>query len=185
MNYGCFTTLVGKTAFITTVFASTGALPSNATPLTQAQYLAIGNQPGWSLVNGVPTAPPANYNLIPMQQAKIQLLRNALAAALVAPYTYTTVGGVTGTFPMDSDSQRNYSRAYTTYVRGGLAVPVGFFFWDVNDNMVLFTLQDIKNFYLTAFAREQALYPTFQNLYEQVMAATSVSAIQAINWPTT
>jgi hypothetical protein len=181
MLYGCFTTITGGTDWITSTFSTeAGTLPTGAISLTQTQYQEIGSTPGWSLVSGVPTPPPANYNLSAYQSAQIALVANQLQMALVAPYSFTTSGGVTSSFPMDAVSQSNYHNAFTAYINGGIVLPSGFFFFDVNEVEVPFTVADIKALYQGLVERGQAGYAAYAKAKKDILAATTVASIQAI-----
>ena len=142
--------------------------------------LATAQMPGATYTNGVVNPPAANYNLNVIQNQQIATVYGQLQEALVSPYTYTTSGGVSTSFSMDSNSQKNYSNAYAMYVLGGESLPSGFFFYDVTQTAVPFTVADIKSFYLGAAGREQGYYAAFEKAKNDILAATSVSAVQAI-----
>ena len=181
MLYGCFTTTTSGTEWITSTFATeAGSLPTGAISLTQTQYQEIGSTPGWSMVSGVPTPPPANYNLSVYQANQIALVANQLQMALVAPYSFTTSGGVTSSFPMDAVSQANYHNAFTAYINGQFILPSGFFFFDVNEVEVPFTVADIKALYEALVSRGQSAYASYAKAKTDILSATTVSAIQAI-----
>ena len=181
MLYGCFTTKTSGTEWITSTFATeAGSLPTGAISLTQTQYQEIGSTPGWTMVSGVPTPPPANYNLSAYQSAQIALVANQLQMALVAPYSFTTSGGITTSFPMDAISQSNYHNAFTAYANGGMALPSGFFFFDVNEVEVPFTVADIKALYQGMVNRGQSAYAAYAKAKTDILSATTVSSIQAI-----
>ena len=181
MLYGCFTTATGGTEWITSTFSTeAGTLPTGAISLTQKQYQEIGSTPGWSMVSGVPTAPPANYNLSAYQANQIALVAGQLQMALEASYSLTTSGGVTSSFPMDKVSQFNYHNAFTAYVNGGITLPAGFFFFDVNEVEVPFTVADIKALYQGMVNRGQSAYAAYAKAKTDILSATTVSSIQAI-----
>ena len=66
------------------------------------------------------------------------------------------------------------------YVLGGEALPSGFFFYDVTQTAVPFTVADIKNLYLGAAGREQGYYSAFEKAKTYILSATTVSAVQSI-----
>ena len=181
MLYGCFTTITGGTEWITSTFSTeAGSLPTGSIALTQTQYQAIGSTPGWSMVSSVPSPPPANYNLSSYQSNQIALVANQLQTALVTPYSFTTSGGITSSFPMDAVSQLNYNNAYTAYVLGAETLPSGFFFYDINHIAVPFAVADIKALYSGAVSRGQGYYASQEKAKTDILAATTVSAVQAI-----
>ena len=81
---------------------------------------------------------------------------------------------------MDDTSQKNYTNANTMYNLNQQPLPSGFFFYDVNQVAVPFTVADIKNLYLGAGGRNQAYYAAFEKAKTDILAATSVSAVQVI-----
>lgn len=181
MLYGCFTTTTNGTEWITSTFATeAGSLPTGAIALTQTQYQEIGSTPGWTMVSGAPTPPPSNYNLSVYQANQIALVANQLQMALAAPYSFATSGGVTSSFPMDKVSQFNYHNAFTAYVNGGITLPAGFFFFDVNEVEVPFTVADIKALYEALVSRGQAAYAAYAKAKSDILSATTVASIQAI-----
>ena len=142
--------------------------------------LSTAQTAGATYTNGTVNAPAANYNLNVIQTKQVALVYGQLQQALVSSYAYTTSGGVSSTFPMDSDSQKNYGGAYAMYVLGGEALPSGFFFYDVNQNAITFAASDIKAFYLGAASREQGYYAAFEKAKTDIASATTVSGVQAI-----
>lgn len=145
-----------------------------------ASSLATAQMAGATYTNGTVNAPASDYNLNVVQQSQIALVYGQLQTALLSPYTFTTSGGVTSSFPMDTTSQKNYSNAYAMYVLGGETLPTGFFLYDGTQTAVPFTVADIKSFYLGAAGREQGYYAAFETAKTAILAATSVSAVQAI-----
>ena len=181
MTYTATVSMTGNIIAIGTSIS--GTIPQGQVILTESQFQSIAQNPvGWKWENGAPVPPVPVSNLQQLADQQTAQVTAAYNAAQAQPITFTNKQGVTSSYPSTPTTRHLIMETLLAFEPGG---PEIFPWADVNGNMVLFTLQDIKNFYVTAFAREQALYPTFQNLYEQVMAATSVSAIQAINWPTT
>lgn len=179
MNYGI---QINSSSIIIGTLSTSGTLPSGWIAITASQ-LSTAQQQGasWDASTSTVNPPPANYNITQLQQQQIALVYQQLQAALVSPYAFTTSGGVSSSFPMDAVSQGNYSNAYTMYVLGAEALPTGFFFYDVNQNAVPFAVADIKSFYLGAASREQGYYAAFEKAKTDIMAATTVSAVQAIS----
>ena len=178
MNYGIQT---NSNNIIVGSIATSGSLPSGWIAITEAQYPSAQVQgASWDASTSTVNPPASNYNLNVVQQQQIGVVYGQLQAALVSPYDFTTSGGVSSSFPMDSTSQKNYANAYTMYVLGGESLPSGFFFYDVTQTAVPFTVADIKSFYLGAAGREQGYYAAFEKAKNDILAATSVSAVQAI-----
>lgn len=179
MNYGI---TVNQNGIITATLSTPLALPSGWITITEAQYPSAQVQGAtWDASTSTVNPPATNYNLNQVQQSQIALVYQQLQAALVSPYAFTTSGGVSSSFPMDAVSQGNYSNAYTMYVLGGETLPSGFFFYDVNQNAVPFAVADIKALYLGAASREQGYYAAFEKAKTDILAATTVSAVQAIS----
>ena len=178
MNYGI---QINSNSIIVGTIATSGSLPSGWIAITQAQYPSAQAQgASWDASTSTVNPPAANYNLNAVQQQQIGVVYGQLQAALVSPYAFTTSGGVSSSFPMDSTSQKNYANAYTMYVLGGESLPSGFFFYDVTQTAVPFTVADIKNLYLGAGGRNQVYYAAFEKAKNDILAATSVSAVQVI-----
>lgn len=178
MNYGI---QIDSNNIIIGTLSTSEPLPSGWIAITAAQ-LPSAQVAGatWDASTSTVNPPAANYNVNQVQQQQIVLVSQQLQLALVSPYAFTTSGGVSSSFPMDAVSQHNYSNAYTMYVLGAQALPSGFFFYDVNQNAVPFAVADIKNLYLGAASREQGYYAAFEKAKTDIMAATTVSAVQAI-----
>ena len=178
MNYGI---QINSNNIIVGTIATSSALSSGWIAITEAQYPSAQVQgASWDASTSTVNPPAANYNLNVVQQQQIGVVYGQLQAALVSPYAFTTSGGVSSSFPMDSTSQKNYANAYTMYVLGGETLPSGFFFYDVTQTAIPFAVTDIKNLSLGAASREQGYYAAFEKAKNDIVAATSVSAVQAI-----
>ena len=178
MNYGIQT---NSNNIIVGSIATSGSLPSGWIAITEAQYPSAQVQgASWDASTSTVNPPASNYNLNVVQQQQIGVVYGQLQSAMVSPYAFTTSGGVSTSFPMDSNSQKNYSNAYAMYVLGGEALPSGFFFYDVNQNAITFAASDIKAFYLGAASREQGYYAAFEKAKTDIASATTVSGVQAI-----
>ncbi len=178
MNYGI---QIDSNNIIIGTLSTSEPLPSGWIAITAAQ-LPSAQVAGatWDASTSTVNPPASNYNLNKVQQQQIGVVYGQLQAALVSPYAFTTSGGVSSSFPMDGTSQKNYSNAYTMYVLGGETLPTGFFLYDVTQTAVPFTVADIKSLYLGAASREQGYYASFEKAKNDILAATSVSAVQAI-----
>lgn len=165
--------------YITTTISTAQTLDSPWISISSSS-LSIAQKAGATYTNETVNEPASNYNLDVIQQQQIGVVYGQLQAALVSPYAFTTSGGISSSFPMDGASQKNYSNAYAMYVLGGESLPSGFFFYDVTQTAVPFTVADIKSFYLGAAGREQGYYAAFEKAKNDILAATSVSAVQAI-----
>ena len=178
MNYGI---QINSNNIITGSIATSGSLPSGWIAITEAQYPSAQVQgASWDASTSTVNPPAANYNLNKVQQQQIGVVYGQLQAALVSPYAFTTSGGVSSSFPMDDTSQKNYTNANTMYNLNQQPLPSGFFFYDVNQVAVPFTVADIKNLYLGAGGRNQAYYAAFEKAKNDILAATTVSAVQSI-----
>ena len=165
--------------YITATISTTQTLGSPWISIP-ASSLSTAQKAGATYTNGTVNAPASNYNLNAVQQQQIGVVYGQLQVALVSPYAFTTSGGVSSSFPMGDTSQKNYADAYAMYVLGGEALPSGFFFYDVTQTAIPFAVSDIKNLYLGAAGREQGYYAAFEKAKNDILAATSVSAVQAI-----
>ncbi|CAJ0737800.1 hypothetical protein R77592_04437 [Ralstonia mannitolilytica] len=131
--------------------------------------------------NPVAVDPVAVMSLPQAKQAQIAILEAAYEAAVTAPVSYTTAGGVTKNFQADLDSQIVLVKSQQGFALTG-SVPEGFY-WVASDNtQVPFTLADLKGLYAAILAQGWAAFQRLQTQKAAVRAATSKSAVQAVTW---
>jgi hypothetical protein len=149
--------------------------PSNEVACTAAQ---AANPSAWSFVAGelVESIPAA-------QAAQIALLTAAYQAAIVQPVSYTSVGGVTASYQADLNSVANLTQMLLAFSRTQ-TVPSGFYWVCGANTQVPFTYADLQGLAAALGTQGNAAFQQLQTLKAQVLAATTVAAIQAIVWPT-
>ncbi|MBB5414118.1 DUF4376 domain-containing protein [Paraburkholderia atlantica] len=156
----------------------------NAIKITDAQWQTCVNNPGYTVVDGelvAPAAPTAAQLLAAAQAIQSATIDAAYAAAIQQSVSFKTAGGVTETFQADAGSQTVLMQATQGYQIAG-ATPTGFY-WKAADNTpVPFTLTDLQGLYQAILAQGWAAFQKRTNLKAEIAAATSVAAVQAINW---
>ena len=139
---------------------------------------------GWTVVNGALTAPPAPTAaqlLAQAQSAQILLLKQAYQQAIQQPVSFTSKGGITKTYQADPGSISNLQSMLLAF-QAAAAVPAGFYWVSADNTQVPFTYADMQGLAQTIGAQGAAEFQHLQNLKAEVLAATTVSAVQAITW---
>lgn len=152
---------------VSTAFTSTGVQLKTA-PKTLQPYT-------------VP-APTTAQKLAAAKTAQIAVIRQAAQTALVAPMSFTNAAGTTSSFPMSDRDVSRYHLAYTNYVLGGVALPTGLGFYDVNLAPVPFTVADIKAFFEAGVSAGDVTLQKEASLIAQINAATTQTAVKAVTW---
>jgi len=115
------------------------------------------------------------------QAAKVAALVGAYQSAIAQPVNFTTAGGVAKAFQADANSIANLQAMLAAFTPAGKA-PTGFYWVAADNTQVPFTLADMQG--LAASIGAQG-WTSFQHLQAQkaaVLAATTVSAVNAISW---
>ncbi len=149
------------------------ALPSNQIACTQDQSQ---NPQSWSIVNG-----NLIQNVESSQADQISLLKQSYATAIAQTVTYTSKGGVTKTYQADPGSISNLQNMLLAF-QAAAAVPAGFYWVAADNTQVPFTYADMQGLAQTIGAQGAAAFQHLQTLKAKVLAATTVSAVQAITW---
>ncbi len=156
-----------------------------ATPPSGTATLAVtseewANQSGaWYVVNGALTQ--TNPNALPQAQARqIALLQSAFRQAEQAPVSLTLSSGVTTSFSMTPHDWTKIVGLYSKYVAKGIALPSGYQIPDVNGVLQSVTVTDIENLFDAGETQMTGAIAKLASLVEQIKAATTVSAVQAI-----
>jgi hypothetical protein len=168
------------TAFNGSGYTPDGTFPAEAIPCTQAQA-----QQFQSLVpdgNGGLTSAPESVLISAAQSAQIAIIDAAYLAAVTTPVAFTTGAGVASTYQADPVSQQTLSRAMQTYKAAG-SVPSGFYWRSAGNTNVAFTLADLEGLDAAMMAQGWAAFQQKVTLKEDIAAATTVSAVQAVVWP--
>lgn len=165
---------------------------SYASPPSTAKTIAVtpdewANQSGeWWVVNGAltqtnPNAPTAAQLLAQAQASQIATLRQSYGAAIQQAVSYTSKGGVTKTYQADPQSVANLTQMLLA-LQAAAATPSGFYWVSLDNTQVPFTYADMQGLAAAFGAQGAAAFQHLQTLKAEVMAATSVSAVQAIVW---
>ena len=165
---------------------SYGAAPSGTAtlPVTVAEW---ANQAGaWYVVGGAltqtdPNAPTVAQLVAQAQAAQIVTLTQAYKSAIQQPVSYTSKGGITKTYQADPPSGSNLQNAILGMQAAGVA-PSGFYWVSADNTQVPFTFADLQGLAADLLAQGWAAFQHLQALKADVLAATTVSAVQAIVW---
>ena len=136
-----------------------------------------------ALVNGVwqQTWTTSDLPLATAQQNKLQSLAQAYQSAIQLPVSYTSKGGVTKTYQADDQSVANLTKMLLAFQTAGVT-PAGFYWVSFDNTQVPFTYADMQGL-ASAFGTQGAgAFQHLQTLKASVSAATTVSAVQAVNW---
>ncbi len=119
---------------------------------------------------------------LPQAQAQqINLLRQAYNAAIQTPVSYTSKGGVTKTYQADPQSVANLTQMMLAS-QAAAATPTGFYWVSLDNTQVPFAYADMQGLAAAFGAQGAAAFQHLQTLKAEVLAATTVSGVQAINW---
>ena len=171
------------TAFYDSV-DSPAPLSAKVLNITDAQWQACLSKQGCTVVNGALTAPPdltAAQLLAQAQASQIATLRQSYGAAIQQAVSYTSKGGVTTTYQADPQSVANLTQMLLAF-QAAAATPSGFYWVSLDNTQVPFTYADMQGLAAAFGAQGAAAFQHLQTLKAEAMAATSVSAVQAIVW---
>ena len=158
---------------------------TNFIEITQDEWLACINQPGYTVVNGALVAPlpPTNKELLAQAKAmQATKASTACASALTTGFTSSALG-TTHTYPSQDDDQRNLQSA----VSAAIAAPSNWTtpIWCASNDAWSFTahtaaqVQQVNTDWL---AHRVAVQQKYADLITRINAATSIAEVQAIDW---
>jgi hypothetical protein len=110
------------------------------------------------------------------QASHLRTLSNSYQAALQIPIAYMGT-----TFAADTESQTVVAHAMLVYAAEG-STPNGFFFVDSNDNRVPMSLSQLQGLGSAIATNYWAVFQKWTALKAQVLAATTVAAVQTVVW---
>ncbi len=153
--------------------------------LTTSQWQQImENSAGWVVQDGAVVAAsplPVAQQLAAAQAAQISSVNAAYRAAIEQPVSFKTAAGVTEEFDADESSQTVLVKVTQGYVLAG-TVPSDFYWVAADNTKVSFALTDLQGLYQAMLAQGWGAFQKLQTLKSEIAAATTVSAVQAINW---
>ena len=178
--------------FLVPAFA-TAEVPPNI-PSGQKAVFNISTQ-AWTLqpisLSSAPSTPPIP-TLQEAQSAQMAIIAEACLAAQANPLPFTTSGGVSANFPLDSASLAKYLGAYVKYYVKGTAFPSGastYTFYSVTGSGVPMTVVDIENFFNaveiqinSALAKQERLFTEIQAITLATNPNNYSTVIAAIVW---
>ena len=161
-----------------------GPAPANADTLAVTSAEWADQAGAWYVVSGAltqtnPNTPTATQLLAQAQAAQIVILTAARNAAMLAPVSFTTAGGTTAMFSTSADA--------IGYLQG--VIDAGSAAWSANlwlsnagTPITPFTFADAQGLAAAIEAVETPEYQELLKLIGEVMAATTVSAVQGVIW---
>ena len=166
-----------------TGFTPDGTLPKGAIVCTEkqaknaSQYVVDTSTNPPTVVNA-----PSAVLLAQAQSSQIALLQSAFEQAEQAPVSLTLASGVTTSFGMTPHDWTKIVGLYSKYVAKGIALPSGYQIPDANGTLQAVTVTDIENLFNDGETQMTGAITKLASLVDQVKAATTVSAVQAIVW---
>jgi len=119
-----------------------------------------------------------------LQQAQADQIATLYAAyqqAIQQPVSYTSKGGVTKTYQADPKSVANLTWAMLMYQKAQ-ATPAGFYWVAADNTQVPFTYADLQGLAQALGDPGNAAFQHYQTQKIAVLAATTVSEVQAVTW---
>ncbi|WP_426399037.1 hypothetical protein ACN9M1_22340 [Ralstonia sp. R-29] len=158
---------------------------TNVIEITQDEWLACINQPGYTVVDGAlgaPLPPTAEELLVQARTMQTIKLSTACADALTTGFTSSALG-VALTYPSQDNDQRNLQSAVSAAATAspGWTIPL----WCADGDHWSFTshtaaqLQQVNADWL---AHRVAAQQKYADLVAKIKAATSIEEVQAITW---
>ncbi|MDN7763808.1 DUF4376 domain-containing protein [Burkholderia cepacia] len=155
-----------------------GTIPEGAIACTKDQ---ASDPSAYSVSGGSVVTPSGAQRLKQAQDAQLTIVAASYTDAIMQPVSFKTTGGITDTFQADPGSQTVLMQTTQGYsIAGG--VPDGFFWVAADNTHVPFTLADLEGLYQAMLARGWAAFLHKQALKDQINAATTIEAVQAITW---
>jgi hypothetical protein len=131
---------------------------------------------------GVDVTTPSEAELLASaQESQKAAVDGAYALCVSADIEFKTASGVAKTFQADAGSQMVLMQATQGYRIAG-AVPPNFFWKAADNTLVAFALADLEGLYVTVLGRGWAAFQKRATLKAEIDAATTVEAVQAIEW---
>ena len=165
---------------------SYGPVPASAATLAVTATQWANQRGDWWVVNGAltqtdPNTPTVVQLLAQAQIAQIVTLTQAYKSAIQQPVSYTSKGGVIKAYQADPPSVSNLQNAILGMQAAGVT-PSGFYWVSADNTQVPFIFADLQALAAAFLAQGWAAFQHLQTLKADVLAATTVSAVQAIVW---
>lgn len=164
-------------------------LTSSTALLTSGVTLPVGFLLGawsylngtWAITNTVAVNAFVAKNLQAAQSAQVQILTNAYQTAITQPVSFTSASGVTKLFQADPQSVYNLQGILASYTPAG-STPSGFYWVAADNTLVPMVLSDLQGMAKLMGAQGWAQFQHLQTLKSKVLAATTISAVEAITF---
>ncbi len=158
---------------------------TNVIEITQDEWLACINQPGYTVANGAlvaPLPPTAEELLVQARTMQAATLSTACATALTTGFTSSALG-VALTYPSQDNDQRNLQSAVSAAATAspGWTIPL----WCTDGDHWSFTSHtaaQVQQVNADWLAHRVAAQQKYADLITKINAATSIEEVQAIHW---
>ena len=152
-------------------------------PDAASQALAVANIAAGHVQYAVPVpaAPTPAQLLAAAQFTALSAMDTAFAAASVAPMSYTSAGGITKIYQVDSTAVYRIQAALSGCLQSQ-ATPSGFYWVSLDNTQVPFSYADLLQFSSALFAQGAAAFQRAQVAKASIRAATTPAAVQAVTY---
>lgn len=159
-------------------FLSAEDLENGGARLLPEGSVEISNEEAAAIAN-----PPATLD--ELKEEKLLAMQASYVAAIQSSVSFTSSDGSTKSYQADNvgenSSQTVLLKAMQGYSLAG-AVPDGFY-WVADDNVKLpFTLVDLQGLYGAMLSQGWAAFQNLQNKKSAIRAASTIAAVNSINW---
>ncbi|MHB1267234.1 MAG: hypothetical protein ACYCY2_06480 [Acidithiobacillus ferriphilus] len=165
------------TAFTGSGYTPDGTIPSGAVPCTQAQAQAYQSYVPDGKGGFVDA--PATVLLAQAQSAQIAILTASRNATMLAPVSFKTAAGTTAMF---STSVEAISYLQGVIDAGSAAWVANLWLSNAGTPITPFTFADVQGLAAAIEAVDTPEYQELLKLIGEVMAATTVSAVEGVIW---
>lgn len=173
------------TAFYDSVDSPVPAEVTNVIEITDAEWQAAICTPGYTVIKGALTAPPAPSAaqlLAAAQSAQVALVSAECEMAILAGFTSSALG-TAHNYPSSHTDQRNLQSVVSA--SQGQPSSWGAPLWCAASGLWAFTSHtaaQVQQVNADWVAFRVAAQQKYANLVDQINAATSVAAVKAIGW---
>ncbi len=145
------------------------------------EFSLMGQKLPWPTTLVPYTPPPVVPTLAQAQATQLATLAQAYQSAIQQPVSYTTKAGVATTYQADPGSVANLQNTLLGLQAAGVA-PSGFYWVAADNTQVPFAFVDLQGLASVMLAQGWAAFQKLQTLKAQILAATTVAAVQAVAW---
>ncbi|TXD59923.1 DUF4376 domain-containing protein [Ralstonia sp. TCR112] len=159
---------------------------TNVIEITQDEWLACINQPGYTVLNGALVAPlpPTNKELLAQAKAlQATKVSTACASALTTGFPSSALGKA-HIYPSQDDDQRNLQSAVSVAIAApsNWTTPIWCAYSNDAWSFTAHTAAQVQQVNADWLAHRVAAQQKYADLIARINAATSIAEVQAIDW---